>query len=63
MESHIGSPIELTKYIGKMKEDNPMVHDSFEKCKWKVYQQFIAFLYMENSNKLKYGSLLTGLQM
>ena len=62
MESHIGGPIESTKYIGKMKEYNPMDHDSFEKCKWKAYQQFIAFLYMENADKLKYGSLLTGLQ-
>ena len=62
MESHIGGPIELTKYIGKMKEYNPMDHDSFEKCKWKAYQQFIAFLHMENADKLKYGSLLTGLQ-
>jgi len=45
-----------------MKEYNPMDQNSIEKCKWKAYQQFIAFLYMENADKMKYGSLLTGLQ-
>ena len=61
MESHIGGPIELTKYMSKMKEFDPKDQESIWKCKMKAYQKFTAFLYMENADKAKYGSLLTGL--
>jgi hypothetical protein len=62
MESHIGGPIELTKYVSKMKEFNPRDQDSFEKCKLKAFEQLMAYSYMEGADRSKYGSLLAGLQ-
>jgi hypothetical protein len=32
------------------------------KCQEKAFQQLLAFTYLENSDRTKYGSLLTGLQ-
>jgi hypothetical protein len=36
--------------------------DKIDKCRKKAFQLFLAFLYMDNSDKQKYGTLLTGLQ-
>jgi hypothetical protein len=46
MESHIGGPIELTKYVSKMKEFNPRDQDSFEKCKLKAFEQLMAYYHL-----------------
>jgi hypothetical protein len=56
MESQIGSPIILTKYINNNK-------DNLEKevKQQHAYEQLITYLYLKNSDKSKYGSLLNGL--
>ncbi len=62
LESHIGGPIELTKFMTTMKDYDESNVDAVEKCRKKAFSQFMAFLYLDNSDKQKYGSLLTGLQ-
>jgi hypothetical protein len=62
MESHVGGPLELRKFMSKMKEFNINDEESIKKCKAKAYELFLAYMYMEGADKSKYGSLLTGLQ-
>jgi hypothetical protein len=62
MELHIGGQIELTKFMSKMEEFIPKDEGSIEKSKDKVFEQFLAYTYMERADKSKYGSLLSGLQ-
>jgi hypothetical protein len=62
LESHIGGPIELTKFMKNMVDYDEKDSDKLEKCKKKAFQQFLAFMYIDNSDKSKYGSLTTGLQ-
>ena len=61
-ESHIGGPIELTKYMKQMKDYDESDVNTVDKCRKKVFQLILAFLYLENSDKQKYGSLMSGLQ-
>ena len=61
LESHIGGPIILTKIVEKMdgyKENEP---DKIEICQKKAFNQFLGFLYLENADQAKYGTILTGL--
>ena len=60
-ESHMGGPMILTKIVEAMDGYNETDSKSQEKFRNEAYQRFIAFLYMSNSDKSKYGSLLTGL--
>jgi hypothetical protein len=62
MESHIGGPLQLNKYMTKMREFDIKDKESIEKCKTKAYELFLANMYIEGADKSKYGSLLTGLQ-
>jgi hypothetical protein len=52
MESHIGGPIELTKFMSKMEEFNPKDEESIEKCKSKAFEQFLAYMYMVGQVKV-----------
>ena len=60
--SHIGGPIILTKYVEKMKDYDKTKADIVTSCQEKAFQQLLAYTYLENSDKTKYGSLLAGLQ-
>jgi hypothetical protein len=62
MKSHLGGPIVLTKYIKAMREYDPESEKSIKECNEKAFSQFVAYMYLENSDKSKYGSLLSGLQ-
>jgi Reverse transcriptase (RNA-dependent DNA polymerase) len=62
LDSHMGGPIELTKFMKKMDEYDSTDPTKIEKCRTKAYQQFLAFLYIDNIDRAKYGSLLNGLQ-
>jgi Reverse transcriptase (RNA-dependent DNA polymerase) len=62
LESHIGGPIELTKFMKNMKDYDKSDNEKVEKCRKQAFQQFLAFTYLDNSDKAKYGSLFTGLQ-
>ena len=62
--SHSGveSPFEYVRCMqgleGFLESDTTIV----KTCRHKAYQQFLAYLYIDNADKAKYGSLLTGLQ-
>ena len=60
--SHIGGPIELTKYMKGMTGYNSSNPDAIDNCQEKAYQQLLAFIYLNNADKAKYGSLILGLQ-
>ena len=60
--SHIGGPIILTKYVEKMKDYDATKSDVVTSCQEKAFQQLLAYTYLDNSDKTKYGSLLAGLQ-
>ena len=49
--SHLGGPIELTKYIKTMDNYDETDPDSVEKCKEKAFQMLTAFLYLDNGEK------------
>jgi hypothetical protein len=52
----------LTKYVTKMKEYDEKDPDKLKTCSERAFSQLLAFMYLENSDKAKYGSLVTGLQ-
>jgi hypothetical protein len=59
---HIGGPIILSKYVETMSDYGAKDKDKIVACQEKVFQQLLAYTYMENTDKAKYGSLLTRLQ-
>jgi hypothetical protein len=61
MKSHIGGPIILTKYVPKTTGDDKNKPDGLVKLQEKAYSQLLAYMYLDNADKAKYGSLLTGL--
>ena len=60
--SHIGGPLAFTKFIEKMDGYDETDAVKVTSCTNKSWMQFLAFLYLDNSDKTKYGSLMTGLQ-
>jgi hypothetical protein len=61
LESHIGSPVILHKYIEAMPTydpNNPIVVNGLIS---QASEQFMAFIYLENADLKKYGSVLTNL--
>jgi hypothetical protein len=61
LEQHIGGPIELTLFMKTLPDWDDSDDDKINKCRQTAYTQFLAYTYMENSDRNKYGSLLTGL--
>jgi hypothetical protein len=61
MKSHIGGPIILTKYVEKMTGYDKTKPDEVLKLQEKAFAQFLAYTYLDNADKAKYGTLLTGL--
>eukprot|EP00978_Attheya_sp_CCMP212_P026302 scaffold86274_cov53-Attheya_sp.AAC.2 len=61
LESHIGGPIVLTKFVEQMADYNALDAYKVEKCNRIAYAQMLSILYLKNSDKKKYGSLLKGL--
>ena len=62
MISHIGGPLILTKYVPTMKDYDANDANKIKKCQEEAFDQLMAFIYLENSDNSKYGSLLTGLR-
>lgn len=60
--SHIGGPIVFTKFTEKMVGYDKKDEDKVQSCVNKSWMQFLAYAYLENSDKSKYGTLLNGLQ-
>lgn len=65
MESHIGAPITLKKYVqtmpGYTSGSAQADKDKRTAMIKEAHDQLLAFLYLENSDQAKYGSLLKGL--
>jgi len=60
LESHMGCPIYLLKLMTTMKEFDKNDNDSVSKCGKQKHEQFLAFVYLENADQSKYGSILSG---
>ena len=61
LKSHIGGPLILNKFVEAIPgydETNVEVRDKFRE---QTFNQFLAYLYLDNSDKVKYGSILSGL--
>ncbi|KAL7564336.1 hypothetical protein ACA910_007188 [Epithemia clementina (nom. ined.)] len=58
LESHIGGPLELTKVVKAENGYDKTKHEEFVK---RIFERFITYVYIDNADKNKYGSLLTGL--
>jgi hypothetical protein len=61
LKSHVGGPIILTKIVEAMEGYAEADDDKREKMQEQAFNQFLAFLYLDNAEKAKYGSILTGL--
>ena len=61
LESHVGGPIILPKYVKSM--DGYEEHDpaSADLLIGKSWNMFAAYMYLENADQSKYGTLMTGL--
>ena len=61
LESNIGGALILTKYIKGMEDYIDKDPASFEKCCKEANARLFAFLYLENSDQVKYGSIMQNL--
>jgi hypothetical protein len=61
LKSHIGGPIELPKYIATMTGYDANDPDKVKELKKEAFEQLSAFIYMDNADKTKYGTLLSHL--
>ena len=61
LESHMGCPIYLLKLMTNMKDFDKNDSDSVTKCGKQKHEQFLAYVYLENADQSKYGSILSGL--
>jgi hypothetical protein len=61
LESHLGGPINLTKYITTMKEFTSENELNYKNLSNMAFEQYCAYLYLEQSDKKKYGSIMNGL--
>jgi hypothetical protein len=61
LESHFGGPIIIPRIVENMPEHDPNDLEMIKKCQMKSFEGFLAFLYLENADKSRYGSILTGL--
>jgi hypothetical protein len=61
LQSHMGGPIVIDKIAKAMPEYATYDISSIKKCHNKAYERFLANLYIENTDRTKYGSILAGL--
>ena len=61
LELHIGGPIILTKVVEGMSGYDKSDPDKVSKCQDHAFDQFLGYLYLDNADKSKYGSILQGL--
>ena len=59
MSSHIGGPIILTQFIKMMQGYDATNTDAVKQCQKDAHAQFLANIFIENSNNAKYSSLKT----
>jgi hypothetical protein len=51
LHSHIGGPILLVKYMVNMSDYDKSDNDKVEKCGEIAFQQLLAYMYLDNSDK------------
>jgi hypothetical protein len=61
LKSHIGGPIILTKLVEATEGYSNGDVEKQDKIRKQVVSLLMAYLYLENANKMKYGLILTGL--
>jgi hypothetical protein len=61
MVSHFGGPLIINKIVESMSNFNINDELSVSRCQEKTFECFLAYLYLENADRAKYGSLLMGL--
>jgi hypothetical protein len=61
LESHIGAPIIIRKYVESMKSYDPTNANIVDKLILQANEKFMAFIYLENADYKKYGSVLKNL--
>jgi hypothetical protein len=61
MESQLGGPLILTKMMESIPGYNVNDPDKVEECQGKAYKQFLAYVYLHNSDHTKYGTLISTL--
>ena len=61
LKSHVGGPIILTKIVEALPTYDEEDKEKCAKLQEQTYNQFLAYLYLDNADKTKYGSILTGL--
>jgi hypothetical protein len=63
MVSHFGGPLIINKIVESMSDFNINDELSVSRCQEKTFECFLAYLYLENADRAKYGSLLMGLKI
>ena len=58
----LGGPIIMTRYVESMEDYNKNNKISVRRIQETAFEQFLAYIYLENSDKSKYGSLLNNLK-
>jgi hypothetical protein len=61
LESHMGGPIILTKVIEAIPGYDESIVSTRDKCCKDTYEQFLAYVFLSNADKAKYGSIFKGL--
>ena len=59
--SHMGGPIILTKFVEAMDGYNETNIKQQDKFREQAFSQFLAYLYLDNADKAKCRSIMTGL--
>jgi hypothetical protein len=60
--SQLGGPIILTQYIDTMKVTNKSDKQEMRRNQESAFEKFLAYTYLQNSDKTKYGSLMNNLK-
>jgi hypothetical protein len=61
LESHVGGPLAMTKYVKTMDGYDPKDSSTTASLNTEASESLFAFLYLENSDQQKYGSILNNL--
>jgi hypothetical protein len=61
MVSHFGGPLIINKIVESMSDFNINDELNVSRCQEKTFECFLAYLYLENADRAKYGPLLMGL--
>ena len=61
LESHVGGPIQFPTIVEAMPTYDATQQTVVKACNKAAFDQFVAYLYLDNANQTKYGSILTGL--